>query len=124
MRSSKRTLNRNVSTPETLSLLATRFEPIEKLAQALNQVGDLKYSDSEPLMVYLDKARWNAFRGGLSEEVLLSLVYKNIPTEVQSKIALMRQNNPITWEMICYVTRLYDEIAKPTVFPFNKILLQ
>ncbi|KAM0675382.1 hypothetical protein GVAV_001208 [Gurleya vavrai] len=56
-----------------------------------------------------------AMRGQISEEVLLAMVYKNMPPEVQSKINISRQNNEVTWENIYYMAKIFDETPKPKV---------
>jgi hypothetical protein len=109
------TVLRSASLQDMISQLVMRFESSNKLATALNIISDTRYNYQTPLLQYLDKMKLTAMRGQISEEVLLAMVYKNMPPEVQSKINISRQNNEVSWENIYYMAKIFDETPKPKV---------
>lgn len=106
------TMNKNQPLNSILHELLVRFQPSDKLALALNTLSDTPFDHLTPLLSYLDKMKLTAMRGGVGNEVLLAMVYKNMPSEVQSKITMMKQASTITWELIYYIARHYDETPR------------
>lgn len=63
-------------------------------------------------------------RGGIGEEVLITMVYKNIPDKVQSKIIILSRDECITWESIYYMAVTSDDTprisrAAQDIYAFN-----
>lgn len=88
-----------------LRVLKTRFQPADKLAQALTYKSDTQYDKAKSLQSYLDTLKLTAMRGGVGEETTLAMIYKNVPDEVKSNISVMRQNQQVTWDTIYYIAK-------------------
>ncbi|KAM0678810.1 hypothetical protein BDAP_000595 [Binucleata daphniae] len=99
-------------------MLKARFQPADKLAQALTFISDTQYDKTSSLQSYLDKLKLTAMRGGVGTITLLAVTYKNVLDEVKSEIAMARQDNSITWDLVYYIAKYYDEM--PRINNFNQ----
>ncbi|MGL5707930.1 MAG: hypothetical protein ACRDDF_06660, partial [Aeromonas sp.] len=97
-----------------LESLVHRFTPADKLAVALNALSDTSYDHQSSLQSYLDSMKLIAMKGNITNEILLAMIYKNVPSVVQAKLSIIRQEQGLTWDQVYYMAKVYDERPKNT----------
>ncbi|MGL5706859.1 MAG: reverse transcriptase domain-containing protein [Aeromonas sp.] len=53
-----------------------------------------------------------AMKGDITDEILLAMIYKNVPSVVQAKLSIIRQESGLTWNQVYYMAKVYDETPK------------